>query len=239
VYAPFQGTKPEEFRRVIEVNLIGQAFGAMAALPHLKRAGGGALILIGSVESKLSFPFHSAYSASKHGMIGFIDALRMELMHDRTPISVTTILPAGINTPFFDKTLTRLGVKPRPAPPIYEPVLVAEAVLHAAEHPVREIYVGGAGKAIEWLHLLSPSLTDWLVSRFGYRPQLTDQPKTDQAPNNLYHHIEGYDRVKGDFSKEARSISIFAGLELHPRLRWGLLGALVGAGLILLRRHKS
>jgi len=239
VYATFQMTQPEEFRRVIEVNLIGQAFGAMAALPHLKRAGGGALIHIASVESKRSFPFHSAYSASKHGMIGFIDALRVELKHDRTPISVTTILPAGINTPFFDKTRTRLGVKPRPSPPVYEPILVAKAILHAAEHPVRDIYVGGAGKAFEWLDILSPSLADWLLSRFGYRPQLTDQSKTDQAPSNLYDHIDGYDRVQGDFSKEARSISIFAGPELHPKLRWGVLGVLAGLGFLLLKQRKS
>src|SRR5215213_1129554 len=181
IYAPFQETRPDEFRRVIEVNLIGQAFGAMAALPYLKRSG-GALIHIGSVESKRGLPLHSAYSASKHGMIGFIDVLRVELMHDRTPVSVTTILPAGINTPFFDKSLSRIGVKPRPSPPVYEPVLVANAVLHAAEHPVREIFVGGAGKSIAWMHSLSPRLTDWLLSRFGYRPQMTDKPKTDQAP---------------------------------------------------------
>jgi NAD(P)-dependent dehydrogenase (short-subunit alcohol dehydrogenase family) len=238
LYAPFQETQPEEFRRVIEVNLIGQAFGAMAALPHLKRAGRGALIHIGSVESKRSFPLHSAYSASKHGMIGFIDALRVELMHDRTPISVTTILPAGINTPFFDKSRTRLGVKPRPSPPVYEPNLVAEAILHAAEHSVREIYVGGAGKSMEWLHRLSPNLTDRLLSRFGYRPQMTNAPKTDQAPHNLYEHVPGYDHVQGSFSEEARSVSVYTGLEMHPALRWGLLGALAGAGFILLRQRK-
>jgi short-subunit dehydrogenase len=238
IYATFQETKPEEFRQLVEVNLVGQAFGAMAALPHLKRAGGGALIHIGSVESKRSFPFHSAYAASKHGMIGFIDALRVELMHDQTPVSVTTILPAGINTPFFDKSLTRIGVKPRPSPPVYEPVLVANAVLHAAEHPVREIYVGGAGKLMEWMHRLSPSLTDWVLSRLGYQPQLTNIPKTDQAPHNLYDHVEGYDQAQGSFSKEARSISIYTNLEMHPRLRWGLLGLLLGAGVVLLRRRK-
>jgi len=239
IYAVFQETRPEEFRHLIEVNLIGQAFGAMAALPHLKRAGGGALIHIGSVESKRSFPFHSAYSASKHGMIGFIDALRVELMHDRTPISVTTILPAGINTPFFDKSLTRLGVKPRPSPPVYEPSLVAEAILYAAEHPVREIYVGGAGKMIERMHSLAPRLTDWLLSRVGYQPQLTNISKTDQAPHNLYEHIEGYDQAQGAFSDEARSISFYTGLGLHPKLRWGLLGAVAGASFVLLSRRKS
>jgi NAD(P)-dependent dehydrogenase (short-subunit alcohol dehydrogenase family) len=238
LFAPFQAIKPEEFRRVIEVNLIGQAFGAMAALPHLKRTG-GALIHIASVESKRGIPLHSVYSASKHGMIGFIDALRVELMHDRTSVSVTTILPAGINTPFFDKSLTRLGVKPRPSPPIYEPVLVAKAVLHAAEHPVREIYVGGAGRVLEWSHRLSPHLTDWLLSRFSYRLQMTNQPKTDQAPNNLYHYIEGYDQIQGSFSNESRSISLFTGMELHPALHWGLLGMLAGMGFVLLKRHRS
>ncbi|HSL47264.1 MAG TPA: SDR family oxidoreductase [Anaerolineales bacterium] len=236
IYAPFQETRPEEFRRVIEVNLIGQAFGAMAALPHLKQTG-GALIHIGSVESKRSFPLHSAYAASKHGMIGFIDALRVELMHDRTPVSVTTILPAGINTPFFDKSLTRIGVKPRPSPPVYEPVLVANAILHAAEHPVREIYVGGAGKSMEWLHRLSPNLMDRLLSRFGYRPQMTNRPKTDQAPNNLYEYVEGYDQVQGTFDQEARAISLYTGLETHPGLRWGLAALIAGLGYVLLSRR--
>jgi NAD(P)-dependent dehydrogenase (short-subunit alcohol dehydrogenase family) len=237
LYAPFQETTPDEFRRVIEVNLIGQAFGAMAALPYLKQAGGGALIHIGSVESKRGLPLHSAYSASKHGMIGFIDALRVELMHDRTPISVTTILPAGINTPFFDKSRTRLGVKPRPSPPVYEPELVAEAILHAAEHPVREIYVGGAGKALEWLHHLSPNLADRLLSRLGYRPQMTNQPKTDQARHNLYEHVEGYDQAHGSFDKEARAISLYTGLSTRPELRWGLVAVMAGLGYLLVTRR--
>jgi NAD(P)-dependent dehydrogenase (short-subunit alcohol dehydrogenase family) len=239
IYATFQETRPQEFRQVIEVNLIGQAFGAMAALPHLKRGGGGALIHIASIESRRSFPLHSAYSASKHGMIGFIDALRVELMHDRTPISVTTILPAGINTPFFDKTLTRLGVKPRPSPPVYEPSLVAEAILYAAEHPVRELYVGGAGKMIEWMHRLAPGLTDRLFSRAAYRPQKTDQRKTDQAPNNLYEHMEGYDQVQGTFDREARGTSLYTGLSMRPALRWGLMAVMAGLGYMMLARRKS
>src|SRR5215216_3186380 len=237
LYAPFQEIKPDEFRRVIEVNLIGQAFGAMAALPYLKRSG-GALIHIGSVESKRGLPLHSVYSASKHGMIGFIDSLRVELMHDRTPVAVTTILPAGINTPFFDKSLTRLGVKPRPSPPVYAPEIVANAILYAAEHPVREIYVGGAGKALEWVHRLSPTLADWLLSRFGYRPQFTKTPKTDQAPHNLYEHVEGHDEVSGSFTRETRSISFYTSLQTHPQLRWGLLAAMAGIGYALLSRRK-
>jgi NAD(P)-dependent dehydrogenase (short-subunit alcohol dehydrogenase family) len=238
LYATFQETRPEEFRQVIEVNLIGQAFGAMAALPYLKQAGGGALIHIGSVESKRGLPLHSAYSASKHGMIGFLDALRVELMHDQIPISVTTILPAGINTPFFDKSRTRLGVKPRPSPPVYEPGLVADAILYAAEHPAREIYVGGAGRSLAFLHRLAPRLLDQLLSRFGIRAQKTDIPKTDQAPNNLFEHVEGLDQVQGSFNREARSMSLYTGMRTHPQLRWGVLAVLAGVGYVLLSRRR-
>jgi NAD(P)-dependent dehydrogenase (short-subunit alcohol dehydrogenase family) len=238
IYASFQETQPDEFRQVIEVNLIGQAYGAMAAVPYLKQTGGGALIHIGSVESKRGLPLHSAYSASKHGMIGFIDALRVELMHDRTPISVTTILPAGINTPFFDKSLTRLGVKPRPSPPVYGPGLVADAILYAAEHPVREIYVGGAGRMLVLLQGLVPNLADRLFSRFGYRVQMTNVPKSDQDPNNLYGHIDGYDQVQGSFDEEAKRVSIYTGFRVRPALRRGFLAMLASMGLVMLAWRK-
>jgi hypothetical protein len=149
-----------------------------------------------------------------------------------------TILPAGINTPFFDKSQTRLGVKPRPSPPVYDAGIVADAILYAAEHPVREIYVGGAGISLEWLHRLSPTLADWLLSRFGYHPQFTNTPKTDQDPHNLYEHVEGYDAVSGSFGAETRSVSLYTNLQTHPELRWGLLAVIAGVGYALLARPK-
>lgn len=119
LYATFEETKPEEFKRIIDVNLMGQVHGAMAALPHLKREGRGALIHISSVEAKRSFPLQSAYAASKHAIDGFLEALRVELMHENLPISVTNVMPASINTPLFSKARTKLGVLPMGAPPIY------------------------------------------------------------------------------------------------------------------------
>ena len=111
LFATFEQTTPEEFEQVIDVNLMGQVYGAMAALPHLKREGRGALIHISSVEAKRSFPFHSAYGASKQSIDGFLEALRVELKHEGWPISVTQVMPGTINTPFFDKERTKLGVK--------------------------------------------------------------------------------------------------------------------------------
>ena len=143
LFATSQQTTPEEFERVIDVNLMGQVYGAMAALPHIKLEGRGGLIHISSVEAKRSFPLHSAYGASKHGIDRFLKALRLELKHEGWLISVSQVMPGTINTPFFDKGRTKLGVKPVTPPPIFRPSIVTDAVLHAAENPARDLVVGG------------------------------------------------------------------------------------------------
>jgi NAD(P)-dependent dehydrogenase (short-subunit alcohol dehydrogenase family) len=159
LFATFEETTPEEFARVIDVNLMGQVYGAMAALPHVKREGRGALIHISSVEAKRSFPFHSAYGASKHGIDGFLEALRVELKHEGWPIGVTQVMPATINTPFFDKGRTKLGVKAVGIPPIYEPETVANIILYAAENPTRDLVSGGAAQALILNQRLSPPVS--------------------------------------------------------------------------------
>jgi short-subunit dehydrogenase len=189
-------TAPEEFRRIIEVNLIGQAYGAMTALPYLRREGRGALIHVSSVEAKLSFPLQSAYSASKHGIHGFLKALRLELKHEGLPISVTEIMTASINTPFFNKARTKISVKPMPVPPTYQPALVADAILYAAEHPMDEMIVGGSGKAAILVQRISPRMMDAFILLTGFKSQQTDEPKPPEAPDNLFGPLAGHDRVE-------------------------------------------
>ncbi len=234
VYATFEQTTPEEFRRVIEVNLVGQAHGAMAALPHLRREGRGALIHISSIEARRAFPYHSAYAASKHGIDGFLEVLRVELRREGVPIAVTNVMPAGINTPLFNKARTKLGVKPMPAPPIYQPNTVADLILYAAEHPTRDLIAGGAGRAFLLNQRLSPRLMDAIVTRFGFRVQETDEPKSVDAPTNLFAPIQGYDRVEGDFSDQALRRSLYNWLEMRPLLtRTAMLVTALG---VLVRR---
>jgi NAD(P)-dependent dehydrogenase (short-subunit alcohol dehydrogenase family) len=236
LFATFAETTPEEFERVIDVNLMGQVYGAMAALPHLKREGRGALIHISSVEAKRSFPFHSAYGASKHGIDGFLEALRVELRHEGWPISVTQVMPGTINTPFFDKGRTKLGVKPVGVPPIYEPETVANIILYAAENPVRDLVSGGAAQVLILNQRLSPRMLDAiLTTRAGFSPQKTEEPRSEDDPDNLYAPIQGHDTARNGF--RALSRSLYNWLQRHPTVRRGAaVGTALGLWAALQRR---
>jgi len=233
LFATFEETTPEEFRRVIEVNLIGQMHGAKAALPHLARSGGGALIMISSVAARRAMPYHSAYAASKHGVHGLLDALRMELRHAGVPVAVTEVLPSAINTPFFDKSRTRLGVKPMGLPPIYPTALVADAILHAAQHPTRELVVGSSGQAIVTGQRISPRLMDALLDYPGFHWQKTQEPKGPEAPDNLYGPVSGHDRSNGSFNLQATAFSCSRLLQRGAFSPWGLAALAVGAAMLL------
>jgi NAD(P)-dependent dehydrogenase (short-subunit alcohol dehydrogenase family) len=208
LYASFEQTTPEEFKRLIDVNLMGQVYGAIAALPHLKREGRGALIHVSSIEARRSLPLQSAYAAAKHGIDGFLESLRVELQHEKLPISVTNVMPASINTPLFNKARTKLGVKPVGVPPIYQPSLVADAILDVAEHPKRDVVVGDAGKMILLAQRISPSLVDAYMVLTAFEGQRTNEPKSADAPDNLFEPIPGYNTSEGDFSDQARSWSL-------------------------------
>ena len=236
LYAMFEQTTPEEFRRVIEVNLLGQAYGAMVAVPHLRHTGRGALIHVSSIEARRAFPYHSAYAASKHGIAGMLDALRLELQDEGLPISVTNIMPGSINTPLFNKARTKIGVKPMGMPPIYQPDIVVNAILYAAENPVRDIVVGGAAKLFSTAQRISPAMVDAMLLRTAFAGQKTDEPKSADAPDNLFEPIGGYDQVTGDFDDQALQHSTSNWLDMHPAAREFAIGVGLVAGAVLLAR---
>ena len=200
ILAPFEEITPEEFKRVVDVTLMGQVYGAMVALPYLKQEGRGAMIHVSSMEGRRALPLQSAYSTAKHGLEGLLESLRVELQHEKIPVSVTSIKPAVINTPFYNHVLTKLGVKPTGLPPYYSPKLVAEAILHTAEHPTRDFIVGDVGRILDISQRLSPELMDAILVAIGFKGQRTSEPKAADDPNNLYEPMEGYTQVEGDFN---------------------------------------
>ncbi|MEW5861549.1 MAG: SDR family oxidoreductase [Cyanobacteriota bacterium] len=224
VFATFDNTTPEEFKRIIEISLMGQVHGAMAALPHLKREGRGALIHISSMEGRRSLPLQSAYSSAKHGVEGFLESLRVELQHEGIPISVTSVKPSVINTPFYNNGRTKLGVKPTGIPPYYEPSLVADAILYVAEHPTRDFIVGDVGKLLDVVQRISPGLVDQILVLIGFNFQKTNEPKSEDAPDNLYEPIPSHDKVEGDFGN--LTIPAFTDwLDKNPPVKWGAVAA--------------
>ena len=199
VYATAADTSLEEMHQVIQTNFMGVVHGVKAALPYMQAQHRGTIINIGSVESQISLPYNSAYAASKHAIKGYTEALRMELEHAKSGIDVTLIMPAAINTPFFNHALSKLGVIPRPAGPVYEPELVAEAIVYAAQHPQRDVTVGGGGKLMQVMKRAAPNLTDKVMTAGGamFRAQESDKP--DNGTTTLFNTIPETGRVSGDF----------------------------------------
>ena len=225
-YATFEQLSLDEFHRVMDVNFFGQVYGCRAALPYLNEQGPGALICIGSALSDRAYPLQGAYSASKHAVKGFVEALRVELSHAGSEVQVTLVKPSSINTPLFSQALTKVGRKPKPIPPIYAPRIVADVIVHCAEHRERDIVVGGAGKLLTTMETFAGPLMDWYVTRTGFSGQRSEEPKGPDAPNNLWQPMPGMGRSEGDF--RGRPFSLYTWLRLHPRLAL-TAGAAVGA----------
>jgi short-subunit dehydrogenase len=237
IYATVEQLEPEEMERLVQVNLLGQMYGSKAAIARMKPRGGGTIINVGSALSERAIPLQSAYVASKHGVQGFTEALRLELMHEHAGIDVVLILPSSINTPLFNFARSKLGVQPMPVPPVYEPRVVAAAICHAAEHGGREVVVGGWGKLLIAGQWLSPSLLDRYMLQGGraFEQQKTKLP--DDRRDNLFEPSTGPGSTSGMFGEGSKSTSLYTTyLELHPnRKRIAAAAFLVGA-LALLRR---
>lgn len=236
-YATVEQMEPEELDRIIEVNLMGEIFGCKAALEHMKAHGTGTIINVGSALSERAVPLQAAYCASKHGIKGFTEALRVELHADHPGINVVLVEPSSINTPLFTHARSKIGVKPMPIPPIYEPRVVAEAIVHAAEHPVRDVVVGGSGKFFTVVQRISPALLDrymWQGRRM-FKSQRTDQP--DERRDNFDAPMPGPGSVTGEFGQDSRATSVYTrAVELHPERKILLTLGALAASVVLLRR---
>lgn len=235
IYGELTQVTPEEFQRVIDVNLMGVVHGAMVALEHLRERG-GAIVNVGSGLSDRAVPLQAAYSASKFGVEGFSESLRVELAHAKAPVQVAVIKPSSIDTPFFRHARTKMGVKPAPMPPVYDPALVADAILYAATQPARELQVGGPALLMS-LQQVAPRLFDWYLTLGGYRAQQTGEPKGAGDPDNLFASLPEPGAVRGEFGGTRFSPSTW--LALHPLARRAALGGAAALAGLALRRRQS
>ncbi|MCP3722952.1 SDR family oxidoreductase [Paraburkholderia sp. CNPSo 3272] len=236
-YGRLEDTPLEDQRRLFETNYWGVVHGSLVALPQLKK-NGGALINLGSELSDAFIPLQGAYIASKHAVMGFTDTLRLELLADHAPVSVTLIKPSGIDTMFVEHAKNLLDFQPRLPPPVYAPDVVARAILHAASHPVRDLYVGSAGRATVGLARLLPSVFDRIVSRLGVNAQRTDREK---VKSDGLHETASELRERSGHNGHVRETSFYTNTARHRSLQTALLtggAALLAASLIARRKSR-
>ncbi len=207
-----------DMKRMFDTNFWGVVYGSRVAANHFKQRGSrGALINVGSFLGDRAVAVQSTYSASKHALHGWTDALRMELEEEKAPVSVTLIHPGRIDTPYNEHARSYMPKQPAHRGMIYPPQAVAEAILYAAEHPKRDMFVGSQAKFLAILGAISPRLTDKLMEIWAFPSQQSDRPSRDREDNALYQAGYGM-QERGTHQGWIRSGSLYVKAEKHPVL---------------------
>jgi short-subunit dehydrogenase len=203
VFSPVSEISPEEFRRVTEVTYLGFVHGTMAALKHMRQRRHGVIVQVGSALAYRGIPLQAAYCGAKFAIRGFTDALRTELIEEKTGVEIVMVHLPAVNTPQFDWARTHLSHKPRPVPPVVQPEVAARAIVHAARHPKREYWLGRMTIAAILGNMLVPGLADRYLAAGGRASQTTNQTVSPDRRDNLFEPVPGLHRPRGSFGAEA------------------------------------
>jgi NAD(P)-dependent dehydrogenase (short-subunit alcohol dehydrogenase family) len=174
-FGRFVTLPPADVERVLAVTFLGAVNAIRAALPALERCG-GAIVVVGSIAGRVPTPMQSPYSAAKHALRGFVGSLRIELRDAGSPVRISLVDPAPIDTPLWDVTATTTGERPRPLRPAYLAETVAETIVACARRPRAEVTVGGSAVALGALHALARPLAELVLATYGIRGQRGGRP---------------------------------------------------------------
>ena len=228
VFGRFTTMSADDFRRVTEVTYLGYVYGTAAALRRMVPRDRGVVIQVGSALAYRGIPLQSAYCGAKHAIQGFTESVRTELMHDGSNVRLTMVQLPAMNTPQFDWVKSLLPRRAQPVAPIYQPEVAAEAIAWAAEHPRREMWVGGTTVATLLATKVAPGLLDRYLSRTGLGAQQTDEPEDPDRPHNLYGPVDGDHGAHGRFDDRAMAMSPQVWASTH---RWALTAVTGAVGL--------
>ena len=231
VYARLEEISDEDHQRLFQTNYWGVVFGSLEALKHLKEKG-GTIINQGSIASQMPVTILGAYSASKHAVKGFTDSLRQELIEEGAPVHVTLIKPAGIHTPFGDHSKNYMDSASVVPPPVYAPEVVADAVLSAAENPIREVIIGGSGRMMTWMQRYLPNVSDQLFSR-AFPMMAKDKNKPPREMEGGLHKPGSSGEMYGDQDSFMLKSSLYTKFQTNP-IKTVATATAVGAGAVAL-----
>ena len=229
VYAPLQELTADEFKRVTEVTYLGAVNGTMTAL---RRMQGGTIVQVSSVLAWRAMPIQGAYCGAKFALRGFTEALRSELMHDRSPVHLTMVHLPAINTPQFDWARNKTGRETQ-APGPYAPEVAANAIVFAAEHKRREMFVGSSTPATILAARLAPGVMDRVLARKAYTAQLGETPAPMQDGNlftpapggnqSAHGRFDALSKTRRDIYSSRQAAGVAAGLLLGGGVALGML----------------
>ena len=237
VFSPVAELTADDVRRVTEVTYLGYVHGTLAALRAMRRRDRGVIVQVGSALAYRAIPLQAAYCAAKHAIEGFTESLRCELLHERSGVRVAIVQLPALNTPHFGVVKTRLPRQPKPVPPIFQPEVAARAVVFAAEHPRRELWVGGSTVRALVGNRLVPGLLDRYLARNGYDAQQTDAAVSPDRAHNLHDALPGDRGAHGVFDSEARARSLQFVASRHRRALLALAALGLSGLLSRVRRN--
>jgi short-subunit dehydrogenase len=220
VFSPVSEMTAEDYRRVTEVTYLGVVHGTLSALRRMRPRNRGAIVQVGSALAYRGIPLQSAYCAAKHAVQGFCDSLRAELLHEHSGVTVGMVQMPAVNTPQFEWSKSRLPHRAQPVPPIFQPEVAAQAICWAADHGVRELYVGLPAATAIVGNKVAPRLGDFYLARTGYESQQTPELEDPDRPNNLHAPVDS-DRdfgTHGRFDDRARPSSWYLWVATHKPL---------------------
>jgi NAD(P)-dependent dehydrogenase (short-subunit alcohol dehydrogenase family) len=234
VFALFTEITPEEFRRVTDVTYHGYVNGTRAALQRMMPRNAGVIVQVGSALAYRGIPAQSAYCGAKHAIEGFTESIRCELRHSHSRVRIGMVQLPAVNTPQFDWVLSRLPRRAQPVPPIYQPELIARAVLHMADHPRREMWLTERTVLAIVGNRLFPGYLDRKLGREGVASQQTGEPADPGRPANLWQPLPGDRGAHGSFDSRSRdgSAAVWASIHRRPLTIAGLGSLGVAAGLV-------
>jgi NAD(P)-dependent dehydrogenase (short-subunit alcohol dehydrogenase family) len=235
VFSPFDEVTPEEYRRVTEVTYLGTVNGTRAALTRMKSRNRGCIVQVGSALAYRSIPLQSAYCGAKAAIRAFSDALRSELIHERSRICITMVQLSAFNTPQFDWGRSHMPRRAQPVPPIFQPELAARAIVRAARSTRREWWVGWPAVRTILSARLVPGLGDRLAAHLAWDQQMTSEAADPDRAGNLFEPVPGSQAAHGRFDRHARASALQPWLSQY---RWPLaalcvVACIVGAAVLL------
>lgn len=238
VFSAFMDVDPEEYARVTQVTYLGTVWGTRVALDRMLARDRGVVIQVGSALAYRGIPLQSAYCGAKHGIKGFTESVRSELLHRGSGVHLGMVQLPAVNTPQFSHCRSNFDRHPTPVPPIYQPEVAADAVHLAVRDRRREIYLGVPTWKTIVGNKVSSAYLDRYLADHGVESQLSDRPPSPHnAEGNLFEPVPGDPGAHGIFDADSRDWSPMLWLTEHRRSLGAATAVLAATGLALFGRR--